>query len=424
MHGKKGKGTIRVLWPLILLMVPAFSTPGSDTPAAPNAGITATEASPTPTDQHPSGNENAITLFLCGDVMIGRGIDQILLYPSDPRIYESFVKDARDYVQITEQANGPIPRPVGFSYIWGDALQELDRVQPDLRIINLETSITRSDDFWPGKGINYRMHPDNVPCLQAAEIDACSLANNHTMDWGYTGLLETMETLARVNIRFTGVGNTREEARTTPAVFEIEGKGRVIVSALCTTSSGVPSGWAAQVNAPGVNLIRDFSDDTVRGLAEQFARKKRAGDILVVSIHWGGNWGYEISKAHRSFAHKLIDQAGVDVVHGHSSHHPRPIEVYNDKLILYGCGDFINDYEGIGGYEEYRDDLALMYFPRIDPAAGQLIDLQMTPLQIKRMRLQRASRRDARWLQDTLNRYSTKLGTHLELEEDNRLYLN
>ena len=144
----------------------------------------------------------------------------------------------------------------------------------------------------------------------------------------------------------------------------------------------------------------------------------------MVSIHWGGNWGYEISKAHRSFAHKLIDQAGVDVVHGHSSHHPRPIEVYNGKLILYGCGDFINDYEGIGGYEEYRDDLVLMYFPRIDPAAGQLIDLQMTPLQIKRMRLQRASRRDARWLQDTLNRYSTKLGTHLELEEDNRLYLN
>jgi poly-gamma-glutamate synthesis protein (capsule biosynthesis protein) len=97
--------------------------------------------------------------------------------------------------------------------------------------------------------------------------------------------------------------------------------------------------------------------------------------------------------------------------------------VYRGKLILYGCGDFINDYEGIGGYENFRDDLALMYFPRLSSTTGQLIDLQMTPLQIKRFRLQRASKMDARWLRDTLNRYSGQFGSQVELNEDDRLYL-
>jgi poly-gamma-glutamate capsule biosynthesis protein CapA/YwtB (metallophosphatase superfamily) len=370
-----------------------------------------------------SGDEKFITLFLCGDVMTGRGIDQVLLHPSDPRIHESFVKDARDYVRIAEQANGPIPKPVAFSYIWGDALQEWDRMKPDLRIINLETSITTSNEFWPGKGINYRMHPENVLCLNAGNIDFCSLANNHTLDWGYTGLLETMETLSQANIRFAGAGKNLQDAGT-PDVFEIEGRARVIVSALCTTSSGVPSVWAASENTPGVNLIRDLSDETIRGLAEQFAEGRRTGDILVVSIHWGDNWGYHIPPEHRRFAHKLIDEAGVDVIHGHSSHHPRPIEVYKGKLILYGCGDFVNDYEGIGGYEEYRADLVLMYFARIDLAEGTLIELQMTPLQMKNFRLLRASGSDARWLQDTLDKYSSSYGTRIILGKDARLYLD
>jgi len=396
MHSKSGKGNIRALLSLALLMASTAST---------------------------LGNENTITLFLCGDVMTGRGIDQVLPYPGDARIHESFLTDARGYVRIAEQANGPIPKPVPFSYIWGDALEEWDQMQPDLRIINLETSITKSNDPWPGKGINYRMHPDNVPCLSAGKIDFCSLANNHTLDWGYSGFLETMETLARTNIRFAGAGKNQEDAGT-PAVFEIEGRGRVVVSALCTTSSGVPSGWAAGEDAPGLNLLPDLSDDTIRGLANRFSKLKRPGDILVVSIHWGGNWGYGIPQTHRRFAHKLIDDAGVDVIHGHSSHHARPIEVYKDKLILYGCGDFINDYEGIGGYEEYRDDLVLMYFPRIDPRTGRLIELQMTPMKIKNFRLQRASGSDARRLQDTLNRYSRGFGTHIELGGDNRLYLN
>ena len=169
------------------------------------------------------------------------------------------------------------------------------------------------DRPWPAKGINYRMNPRNIPCLQEAQIDLCSLANNHTLDWGYSGLLETMETLAQRNIRFAGAGNNPGEAGK-PAVFEIDDRARVIVLALCTTSSGVPSRWAATAESPGVNLIRDFSDDAIRVLTEQLAEVRRPGDILVISIHWGGNWGYHIPTTHRRFTHRLIDEAGVDII--------------------------------------------------------------------------------------------------------------
>src|SRR6478672_12806692 len=126
----------------------------------------------------------AICVFFCGDVMTGRGIDQILPYPGNPVLYESYVRDAREYVAIAEAVNGPIPRPVDFAYIWGDALEELDRAGTDLRIVNLETSITVNEEGWLNKPVHYRMNPANVGCITAARIDCCSLANNHMLDWG------------------------------------------------------------------------------------------------------------------------------------------------------------------------------------------------------------------------------------------------
>lgn len=124
-----------------------------------------------------------LRLFLAGDVMTGRGIDQILSHPVDPRLYESWVTSAEDYVRLAERRSGPIPRGVDDSYIWGDLLGELQRRRCDLRIINLETAITTAATPAP-KGINYRMNPANVGVLTAARIDACTLANNHVLDWG------------------------------------------------------------------------------------------------------------------------------------------------------------------------------------------------------------------------------------------------
>jgi poly-gamma-glutamate capsule biosynthesis protein CapA/YwtB (metallophosphatase superfamily) len=385
------------------------------------------EASMNSDQGHPpqatSRGSQTVTLFLCGDVMTGRGIDQVLPYPSNPQIYEPYMTSAKSYVKLTEQVSGPISRPVGFGYIWGDALEELRHQGPDARIINLETAVTASPEFWPLKGIHYRMQPKNIPCISAAKIDCCVLANNHVLDWGYAGLTETLTSLAGAKLKTAGAGRTLAEAEA-PAIIEVAGKGRVLVFGFGHESSGIPQLWKADSNKAGVNLLPDLSERTVSRIAERVSAVKQQGDCVVASIHWGGNWGYKVLSEQREFAHRLIDQAQVAVVHGHSSHHPKGIEMYQGKPILYGCGDFLNDYEGISGYEEYRGDLTLMYFVTLDLATGQLAGLRMTPMQIKRLRLNYAHPDDVRWLQHVIERESRLLGTRIELADDRHLVLS
>jgi poly-gamma-glutamate synthesis protein (capsule biosynthesis protein) len=363
-----------------------------------------------------------VTVFLCGDVMTGRGIDQILPHPSPPQLDEEFVRDARQYVTLAEAVNGSVDRPVAWPYIWGDALRELDRVRPDVRIINLETAVTASDRPWP-KGINYRMAPANAPCLTAARVDCCVLANNHVLDWGSAGLEDTLAALDTAGIRRAGAGRNLDEARA-PAVLGVPGAGRVLVFAGGFANSGIDREWGATGQRPGVNLLPDYSEESVRAVGEGVRRVKHAGDLVVASFHWGGNWGYDIPAAQRDFARALIDDAGVDLVHGHSSHHVKGIEVYRGRLILYGCGDFLTDYEGIEGHETYRDDLGLMYFPALDPSTGRVLRCEMTPTRLRRLRVTRAEPEDARWLADVLNREGRSLGTRVTLGDDNRLTLH
>jgi poly-gamma-glutamate capsule biosynthesis protein CapA/YwtB (metallophosphatase superfamily) len=182
-------------------------------------------------------SEGPVTLFLCGDVMTGRGVDQVLPHPSEPQIHEPLIDDARAYVELAAAVNGPIPRPVDFAYIWGDALDELDRVMPDARIINLETSVTRSAS-WEGKGINYRMNPANIPCITRARVDVCALANNHVLDYGEEGLLETLDVLTKAGVKIAGAGRNLAEARA-PAVIDLAGKGRLVVFAFPAADRGV-----------------------------------------------------------------------------------------------------------------------------------------------------------------------------------------
>ncbi len=363
-----------------------------------------------------------IRLFLGGDVMIGRGIDQVLAHPCDPALHEGYAHSAMDYVRLAEAANGPIPRHADPWYVWGAALDEWSRAQPDGRIINLETSVTRSDDYIR-KGINYRVSPDNAECLAAAAIDCCVLANNHVLDWGRAGLSETLATLAHLGIKMAGAGRNLDEAAA-PAVLDFHSKGRVLVFSFALPSSGVPESWTATRESAGVNVLSDLSLSGVARIAEQVERTRRPGDVILVSIHWGSNWGYHVAAAEQRFAHALIDDAGVSIVHGHSSHHPKGIEVYRDRLILYGCGDFLNDYEGIHGYEEYRGDLALMYVAGVDAASAAVVSLEIVPLQIRNFRLARPSSQDVEWLQQTLDRESRRFGVKVGLDTAGRLILS
>ena len=136
-----------------------------------------------------------------------------------------------------------------FAYVWGDALDAVGKRRPDAWIVNLETAVTRADDTWP-KGINYRMNPDNLPCLVVAGVDCCVLANNHVLDWGLDGLIETLEVLERVGIKTTGAGRNLEEAAA-PAILQLPGERRALVYAFACPSSGVPQWVPPRATGPG-----------------------------------------------------------------------------------------------------------------------------------------------------------------------------
>jgi len=214
-------------------------------------------------------------MFLCGDVMLGRGVDQVLPHPCSPEVHESYVGSELDYVRLAEHANGPISFPVDLVYVWGAALDEVGWRQSDVRIINLETSITRSDDFAP-KGINYRMSPENAGCLARAGINCCVLANNHVLDWGRSGLLETLTTLDRLGITYAGAGRNSAEAGQ-PAV--LDAKGRVVVFSFASVTSGVSYNWAAKPDLAGINLLPDMSEATASDLGDRIARRSRLGRL-------------------------------------------------------------------------------------------------------------------------------------------------
>lgn len=341
-----------------------------------------------------------IRIFLCGDVMTGRGIDQILSHPANPRIYESYLTDARDYVRLAESVNGSIPYPVNDNYLWGDALKEWQLRQPQLKLINLETSVTSHDIPWPHKGINYRMSPDNITSLTTANINVCTLANNHILDWNMEGLRETLSVLQKNHIAYAGAGQNIVEAQT-PAILPLSKK-RILVFSMGIRSSGIPSEWQATQNQPGVWLLDDLNSNSLKRVREKITSHKKPGDLCIVSIHWGGNWGYHIPYAHQLFAHELVDKAGVGLIHGHSSHHPIGFEIYKSCPIFYGCGDFINDYEGIEGYEEFKTYLSLMYFLDFDAQSLEFLRLEIVPLSLKNFQLHSAHFEDCQWLAHTL----------------------
>ena len=362
-----------------------------------------------------------VRLFLTGDVMLGRGIDQILRHPGNPRLYESYVKSAEDYVRLAEAANGPIPRGVGLDYVWGEAAAVVREAKPDWGLINLETAIT--DDGLPAaKGINYRMSVRNADDLAELGFDCCTLANNHILDWGPEGLVDTLDTLQALGLAVVGAGRNASEAAR-PAILTRGSGPHLLVFGFAYHDSGVPWSWQAGAQQPGVNLLQALDAQAVSSIKAQVSEVKEPGDVAIASIHWGGNWGYDVPPSHSTFAKALIDEAGIDLVHGHSSHHAKGWEIHRGKLILYGCGDFLNDYEGIGGEEKYPPDLSEMYLADIDGATGKLGGLTAVPFQIRKFSLRRALSADVRWFRDMLNRERRSAGPEFVLTSKETLKL-
>ncbi|KAJ9620205.1 hypothetical protein H2203_007970 [Taxawa tesnikishii (nom. ined.)] len=316
-------------------------------------------------------------LNLLGDVMLGRLIDQ--LFPA--HVHEP--SEARVVSNIRSQAQYARLASYGPRSPWGNALPLLH--EADLTLINLETAATTHNTKWPDKVFNYRMHPVNISALNAAKVDYASLANNHSLDFSEPGLLETVRTVKGAKIAFAGAGENREEA-CRPAVLtlpstkcrnqaNVEHGNRVECAQKepdareynihVYSASDHPHDWKSSFHTRASTTNTDDSiPSTTSPVQSTWYDRFSPPALKVFSVHWGPNYRWRPSSEIRSLAHWLIDVCGVDIVHGHSSHHVQGVEIYKERLIVYGCGDFVDDY---AVNDEFRNDLSAVWRVSVEP---------------------------------------------------------
>lgn len=280
----------------------------------------------------------------------------------------------------------------GDTYPWGNMLPYLQKT--DLNVINLEATLTKSTRRVP-KVFNFKASPDRVETLLAARIDLVNLANNHILDFSEEGLIETIEVLDNAGILHTGAGIDEAQARK-PAVILKKG---ITVGVLGYTDN--EPGWVAGTDRPGTNYI-EVGD--IQKLREDIEKVRDKVDILVVSIHWGPNMRERPTPSFMNFAHQIIE-SGADIIHGHSAHIFQGMERYNGKLIMYDTGDFIDDY----AVDEFlRNDLSFLFCVEVDKKAIRRIEL--VPIAIDNMQVNRAKEDDEAWLVETLKERSAGFG--------------
>jgi len=223
-------------------------------------------------------------------------------------------------------------------YPWGNTLPILHCA--DWRLCNLECVISDRGTPWSAypKTFHFRSGAKNIAVLEAARMNAVSLANNHVLDYGNDALIEMLGILDHAGIAHSGAGLNYGEASRL-ATSEVSGR----KLGLLAFTDNEPD-WEATANQPGVFYVpTDLTDSRTMRLLEIIRESREVVDLLIVSAHWGSNWGYCPPHDHIVFAHALIE-AGADIIFGHSSHVFRGIEFYKDRSVLYGAGDFVDDY--------------------------------------------------------------------------------
>ncbi|KAJ9651168.1 hypothetical protein H2198_009545 [Neophaeococcomyces mojaviensis] len=341
-------------------------------------------------------------LTFLGDIMLGRLIDQMLPThvdePEEARLAAHF---RQSYAHLQNyDATSP----------WGNTLDFLHK--SDLVLGNLETAATTHSTKWPNKVFNYRMHPANVECLKAAGIAYVSLANNHTLGFCREGLFETVKTIEDAKIAHAGAGRTIEEADR-PAVLQLPGTKRQIH---LYSFSDHPDDWSRVREFNSLRYNEDFRSRIRSILTRSHTGLASKPDLKVFSVHWGPNYSWRPSEDIKSLARFLIDNCGVDIIHGHSSHHVQGVEVYNGKLIIYGCGDFVDDY---AVNAEYRNDLSAAWNVHVHMEEDQPIEiskLEVFPNRIKKFQAELIDQKDVdhKWICKKFRALCADLGTVVE----------
>jgi poly-gamma-glutamate synthesis protein (capsule biosynthesis protein) len=315
-----------------------------------------------------------ITLALTGDVMLGRRVAEVLndrMRPEEP---------------------------------WGDVMPLLDAA--DLRIINLECAITDNEQPWTRtpKVFHFRAEPSAIGTLRTARIDACSLANNHTLDFEEQGLLDTLEHLDAAGIRHAGAGRNRDEAAD-PAILTVPADHKHRVALLAFTDNEPP--FAAGPDRPGTNYLPvSLRPDVLRRVERTVSYVREMGvDTIIFSNHWGPNMVQRPKEIFRRFARAVIDR-GVDIYYGHSAHVFQGVEIYRGKPILYDTGDFIDDY---AVDSELRNDWSFLFQLSVEERRFERLDL--TPVKLSYARVDLATGGERETILDRMERLSAEMGT-------------
>ena len=313
----------------------------------------------------------SLRIDLVGDVMLGRAVNERL-------------KDE------------------GSEYIWGDTLSILR--QADCRICNLESVLSDRGSRWSRapKVYHFRSDSEHIAALQSAQINAVSLANNHAMDFDEVAMADTLKALDDAGIAHSGVG-ANLVAAAEPSIFRVRNQ-RV---ALISFTDNLPDSSAGP-EEPGIFYVPvDVSNEKASALFELIRYTRQGVDFLIVSAHWGGNWGTTPPPEHVNFAHALIEK-GADVVFGHSPHIVRGIEVHHGKPILFSAGSFINDYM-IDADE--RNDWSFIFSLHIQDNSVKRIVL--TPTVILYCQAELATGTEAQAIANRMKKLCAALGTDL-----------
>lgn len=211
-----------------------------------------------------------------------------------------------------------------------DMLAEL--TSADILMINNEFPFTTSEDKWPDKKFNFKVDPKYVSVLTDMGVDIATLANNHALDYGRSGLTDSITTLESAGIKSSGAGNSLAEASALKT-FEVEGKTFGFLSA----SRVIPSGaWNITDCQPGLFCTYDE-----KLLVNAITEARSQVDYLFVYVHWGIERVEYPENYERDLATKYI-QAGADAVIGTHPHVLQGIEFINGKPVFYSLGNFIS----------------------------------------------------------------------------------
>jgi poly-gamma-glutamate capsule biosynthesis protein CapA/YwtB (metallophosphatase superfamily) len=291
---------------------------------------------------------------------------------------------------------GPELKIYGYDYPFvyvGDVLRSAD-----IAFANLEGPLTRRGRP-QAKQYTFRSPPEIVaPALARAGIDVVALANNHAMDYGVEGLVDTIDALRTAGIRYAGAGENSAAARR-PAIVEAAGH-RVAVLAYSLT---FPEESWATATTPG----------TAFGHAEHVradvAKARKQADIVLVSFHWGQEGSVELRPYQRELGRAAID-AGAAAVLGHHPHILQGVERYRDGVIFYSLGNFV-----FGSFSKTatRSAIAVMTFEN-----GRLRELKMHPIDVNNVEVVFQPRlltgQAADEVVRTLQNLSLPLGTTIE----------